>query len=68
MLYSAGISLRSLRVNACGDKLLGKKTMSLIDFFGNLTPYIGQMERVILIHCQKATIPQGRHRMADAGL
>ena len=32
----AGIGLRSFGVNACGDKLLGKKAMALIDFFGNL--------------------------------
>ena len=32
----AGVGLRSPGVNACGDKLLGKKAVALIDFFGNL--------------------------------
>ena len=42
--------------------------MALIDFFSNLPAYIGQMEKVILIHCEKTTVPQGSHRMAHAGL
>ena len=29
----AGVGLRSLGVNACGDKLLGKEAVSLEDFF-----------------------------------
>ena len=29
----AGVSLRSPGVNACGDKLLGKEAVSLVDFF-----------------------------------
>ena len=31
----AGVSLRSPGVNACGDKLLGKEAVTLVDFFGN---------------------------------
>ena len=65
---TAGIGLRSFGVNACGDKLLGKKAMALIDFFGNLAAYIGQMEKVIFVHCEKAAIPQRSHCMAHAGL
>src|SRR5699024_3524185 len=64
----AGIGLRSPGVNACGDKLLGKEAMALIDFFGNLAAYIGQMEKVIFVHCKKAAVPQGSHRMAHAWL
>ena len=64
----AGVSLRSPGVNACGDKLLGKEAVSLEDFFGNLAAYIGQMEKVIFVHCEKAAIPQGSHCMAHAGL
>ena len=41
----AGVGLRSPGVNACGDKLLGKETMALVDFFGNLAAHIGQMEK-----------------------
>ena len=54
--------------NACCDKLLSKEAMALIDFFGNLAAYIGQMEKVILVHCEKATVLQGSHRMAHTGL
>ena len=64
----AGVGLRSPGVNACGDKLLGKKAMALVDFFGNLAAYIGQMEKVILVHREKAAVPQGSHCMAHAGL
>ena len=45
-----------------------KETMSFIDFFGNLAAHIGQMEKVIFVHCKKAAVPRDRHRMAHAGL
>ena len=61
----AGVSLRSLGVNSCGDKLLGKEAVSLEDFFGNLAAYIGQVEKVILVHCEKTTVLQNAYRMAD---
>ena len=54
-------------VNSCGDKLLGKEAVSLEDFFGNLAAYIGQMEKVIFVHSEKAAVPQGSHCMAHAG-
>ena len=63
----AGVGLRSPGVNACGDKLLGKEAVSLEDFFGNLAAYIGQMEKVIFVHSEKAAVPQGSHCMAHAG-
>ena len=54
----AGVGLRSFWVNACGDdKLLGKKAMALVDFFGNLAAQIGQMEKVIFVHCKKVAVP-----------
>ena len=64
---TTGVSLRSFGVNACGDKLLGKEAVSLIDFFGNLAAYIGQMEKVVFVHSEKAAVPQGSHCMAHAG-
>ena len=64
----AGVSLRSPGVNACGDKLLGNEAVSLVDFFGNLAAYIGQMEKVIFVHSEKAAVSQGSHCMAHAGL
>ncbi len=60
----AGIGLRSLGVNACCDKLLGKKAMALIDFFGNLAAHIGQMEKVIFVHCEKS---QGMKQLMAGG-
>lgn len=52
-------------VNACGDKLLGKEAVSLVDFFGNLAAYIGQMEKMIFVHSEKAAVPQGSHCIAQ---
>ena len=49
MFNPAGIGLRSFWVNACCDKLLGKKAMTLVDFFGNLATRISQTEEVILV-------------------
>lgn len=63
----AGVSLRSPGINACGDKLLGKKAMALIDFFGYLAAHIGQMEKVIFVHSEKAAVPQGSRCMSHAG-
>lgn len=56
MLHPAGVRLRNFRVNACGDKLLSKEAMVLVDFFGNLAAHIGQMAKVIFVHCDKAAI------------
>ena len=64
----AGVGLRSFGVNACGNKLLGKETVAFIGSFSHLAAHIGQMEKVIFVHCEKAAIPQGSHCMAHAGL
>ena len=56
------------RINARSDKLLGKKAMALVDFFGNLTANIGQVEKVIFVHYKKAAVLQDRHGMTHAGL
>ena len=62
----AGVGLRSFRVNTRCDKLLSEKAMALVDFFGNLAAYIGQMEKVIFVHSEKAAVPQGSHCIAHA--
>ena len=64
----AGVGLRSFGVNACGNKLLGKEAVTLVDFFGYLAAHIGQMEKVIFVHHKKAAVPQGSHCMAHTGL
>lgn len=68
VFHPAGIVFRSLEINACGHKLLGKKTMFFINFLGNCPAYIGQVEKVVFIHFNKATITQDCHRMAHAWL
>ena len=64
----AGVGLRSLGVNTRRNKLLGKEAMALVDFLSDLTAHICQMEKAIFVHYEKASIPQGSHRMAHTGL
>ena len=64
----AGIGLRSFRVNARCDKLLSEKAMALVDFFGNCPVYIGQVQEIVAVHREKATVPQGCYCMAHTGL
>ena len=54
---TTGIGLRSFGVNACGDKLLGKEAVTLVDFFGYLAAHIGQMEKVFFVHFKKVAVP-----------
>ena len=42
---TTGIGLRSFGVNACGDKLLGKEAVTLVDFFGYLATHIGRWRK-----------------------
>ena len=39
----------------------------VMEFFGNLAAYIGQMEKMIFVHSEKAAVPQGSHCIAHAG-
>lgn len=68
VFHPAGISLRRLGVNACGDEPVAEEAVPLVNFLGNFTAYIGQMEKVIFVHCEKAAVPQSRHGMAHAWL
>ena len=65
---TTGIGLRSFRVNARCDKLLSEKAMALVDFFGNCPAYIGQVQEIVAVHREKATVPQGCYCMAHTGL
>ncbi len=58
MFNPAGIFFRHFRVNSCGDKLLSKKAVLFINLFSNLSANIGQMEKMIFVHCEKAAIFQ----------
>ena len=53
---STSIGLRSLWINTRSDEMLGKEAVSLVDFFGNLAAHLGQMEIVILVHCEKTAV------------
>ena len=58
MFYPTGIDFCSFRINTCCNKLFRKESMTFINLFGHLPAYIGQMEKVIFIHCEKAAILQ----------
>ena len=66
MFYPAGIYFCSFRINTCCDKLFRKEAMTFINLFGNLAAYIGQMEKVIFIHCEKSAVFQGVDRHTKA--
>ena len=65
MFNPAGVLFRCFLIDASSDKLLHKKHMAFIDFFGNLPTYDGQMKEPIIIHGQKTSIFQNTYRMAD---
>ena len=60
----AATVLRKLGINidACRKQFFPKEAMTFINLFGNLAAYIGQMEKVIFIHCEKAAVFQGVDR------
>ena len=68
MLHAAGILLGSLWLYTCLHQQTGEKAVLLISSFGNLSAHIGQVQEIVAVHRQKTSIPQGRHRMAHAGL
>ena len=39
------------------DELLCKELMAFIDFFRHFLAYVGQVEKSILVHRQKTTVP-----------
>ena len=61
VFHPTGVGLRCLGVNACGDKLLCKETVALIDGFGNFPAYISQVEKIIFIHREKAAVIISEH-------
>ena len=65
MFYPASVLLRRFSVYASSHKLLRKELIAFIDFLCHFPAYIGQVEKSILVHCQKAAIPQNAHRMTD---
>ena len=64
----AGFVFGDFRVYARSDQLHRKKLVPLVNFLSNFATHIGQMEKVIFIHCEKAAVSQGSHRLAHAGL
>ena len=53
MFYPASVLLGGFLIYARGDKLLGKESVALIDFFGNFPAYVSQIEKTICIHIRK---------------
>src|SRR5699024_9366383 len=68
VLDPAGVPFSCCRVHASGNQPVGKETMLFIDLLRHFSPYIGEMQKIALVHRKKASVPQGRHRIADAGL
>ena len=68
MLHPAGVLFRRYRVYAGLDQPVGKEAVLFVDLLRHFTAHIGQVKEIILVHCEKSTVPQGRHRMAHAGL
>lgn len=65
VFYPAGILLCSFPVYTGGYKLLCKELMAFIDFFRHFLAYVGQVEKSILVHPQKTTVPQDAYCMTD---
>ena len=53
--------------NQLDNPLKIAETVAFIGSFSHLAAHIGQTEKVIFVHCEKAAVPQGSHCMAHAG-
>lgn len=67
-LNPAGICLCGFRIHAGGNQTLGKETVLFVNLFRHFPANVGQVQEIVAVHRQKTSIPQGRHRMAHAGL
>ena len=45
-----------------------KKPVLFVDLLRHFLAHVGQVQEIVAVHCQEAPVPQGRHRMAHAGL
>ena len=63
-----GVLFRRYRVYAGLDQPVGKEAVLFVDLLRHFPAHIGQMQKIVAVHCQEAPFPQGRHRMAHAGL
>ena len=68
MLHPAGVPFRRFRVYAGLDQPVGKEAVLFVDLLRHFPAHIGQMQEIVAVHRQEAPVPQGRHRMAHAGL
>ena len=46
----------------------GKEAVLLIGLLCHFPAHIGEMQGIVLVHREKASVPQGRHRIANTGL
>jgi hypothetical protein len=65
VFYPASVLLCGFLIYASGDKLFCEKQVTLIDFFGDLPAYIGQMKKAVFVHSQKTAVTQDTYRVAD---
>ncbi len=63
-----GVLFRRYRVYAGLDQPVSKEEVLFEDLLRHFPANIGQMEKMIFVHCEKAAVPQGSHCMAHAGL
>ena len=68
MLDPAGIPFRRFGVYAGFNQPVGKEAVLFVDLLGDFPAHISQVQEIVAVHRQKAPVPQGRHRMAHAGL
>ena len=68
MFHFASFCFGDVGVNTSISKLFRKILMSLIELFCDLSTQIGQMQRVVIVHYDKAARSQEFDRMAHAGL
>lgn len=68
MLHPAGVLFRRYRVYASLDQPVGKEAVLFVDLLRHFPAHVGQVQEIVAVHCQEAPVPQGRHRMAHAGL
>ena len=68
VLHPAGFPFCGLGVYTDGNQAFCEKAVLFVDLLRHLTTHIGQVQEIVAVHRQKAPVPQGRHRIADAGL
>ena len=56
MFHATSIHFCSLWINSNGYKLISKKAMAFVNFFGHIPAKVGQVYIMVFVCCQKATL------------